>query len=406
MSQLALLGGNPVRTRPWPAWPIWDEIDVTSLRRVFECGAWGIDSPIIEELETRFAQAHGVKHAISCTNGTDALIIALRALGVRPGHEVIVPPYSFFATVAAPLLIGATPVFVDIDPRTYNLNPELLEAAIGSRTRCVIPVHVGGNPADLGAILEVATRHGIHVLEDAAQAHFAHYDHRPVGSWGSAGTFSFQSSKNHSAGEGGIICTEDDALLERLFSYQNCGRSRGEDWYEHRHLAGNSRLSAFQAAVLLSQMDRVEVQMAQRDAAACYLREALAGIPGLAVQERHARTTRHAHHAFIVRFDSRAFGGLPRRKFLEALHAEGVPCTPGYRPLHTQSVMRRLHEEAPFGASGAPDYAGVRMPECERIARQEAVWIPQHVLLSADDDLQDVVEAIEKIRRCQAGLTR
>lgn len=407
MAQLALAGGKPVRTRDWPKWPVWDESEITSLRRVLDCGEWGIGSPIVEEFETAFAETYGAKHAISCTNGTDALVIALQALGVRAGDEVIVPPYTFIATGTAVLMLGAVPVFVDINPETYNIDASLIESAITDRTKCIVPVHIAGNPADMGPILEIGRRRGIPVLEDTAQAHLAAYDGKVVGTLGNAGTWSFQSSKNHCGGEGGILCTDDDELFERLYSYQNCGRVRDGEWYEHHRLGGNRRLSAFQAAILLAQMTRVEEQSQTRETNAAYLKTCLKDTPGIAFQSLHEKATRHAYHLLVLRYNAVDFGGLSREKFLEALEAEGVPCAAGYLPLYRYPVFANLRQEAPAVlacGTDVPYYAHVSCPECERICESEAVWLFQTMLLGEGGDMDDIAAAVKKIQANQNEL--
>lgn len=408
MAHLALCGGTPVREKDWPKWPAWDESDTASVQRVFACGEWGIGSPIVAEFEKAFAEATGAKYAIGCTNGTDALVIALQALGVRAGDEVIIPPYTFIATASAALMLGAVPIFADVDPATYNIDPKCVEAAITERTRCIVPVHIAGNPADIAPILEIARRNDIPVLEDTAQAHMARYDGKVVGTIANVGTWSFQSSKNLSSGEGGVICTSDDELIDLLFSYQNCGRVRDGKWYEHHYLAGNRRLSAFQSAVILSQMKRVEEQMQCRERNAAYLKEQLADTPGIEFQAMVDRTERHAYHLLILRYNAEAFGGLPRKAFLDALGAEGVECDAGYIPLYTFPLFQRLEREAPAVyacGENVPDYSAVSCPECERICCEESVWIYQNMLLGDTSDMDDIVEAIQKIRSHQGEIS-
>lgn len=409
MSELAINGGSAVRGKAWPVWPIWDESEIQAVRRVFECGQWGIGSPIVKEFETAFAEMYGAKHAISCTNGSHAIVVALQALGVKAGDEVIVPPYTFIATATAVLAIGAVPVFVDIHPDTYNLDPALIDPAITERTRCIIPVHIAGNPADMHPILEIAKKYDLPVIEDTAQAHLARYEGKTVGTIGNAGTWSFQSSKNHSSGEGGIICTNDDALIDMLFSYQNCGRVRNGKWYDHHYLGSNFRLSAFQAAVLLSQMKRVEEQTRLREKNARYLEQLLDPLPGIRYQIRHERTERHAYHLFILRYHAEDFGGLPRKDFIRAMQAEGISCDQGYIPLYKFPLFQRLPDEVPAVyacGNNVPDYSTLACPVCERVCKEEAIWFYQYMFLGEPSDMDDIAEAIEKIRKYQHTIPR
>src|SRR5439155_14394508 len=272
---------------------------------------------------------HGCKHGIAVVNGTVSLRIALLAAGLRAEDEVIVPPYTFFSTASAVIEANAVPVFADIDLDTFNLDPKALEAAITPRTRAIIPVHFAGQPADMEAIMAVAKKRKLVVIEDAAHAPGASYKDRPAGSIGRLGSFSFQSSKNLTAGEGGIIITNDDALAESCRAIHNCGRVPGGVWYEHHMISGNYRLGEFQGAVLNGQLDRLEAQTKKRDGNGQYLASRLARLPGVHPQKRPAACSRHSYHLFMLRLDGAAFG-VPRAAVLKALQAEGIPCSGGY----------------------------------------------------------------------------
>ena len=245
-AKLAIEGGKPVRTDPWPSWPRWGEGEKRALIEVLESGRWGVGGPRVPELESRFAGMHDAKYAVACCNGTIAIQIALVAAGVKPGDEVITSPYTFMATALAALVVGATPVFVDVERGTHNIDPDAIEDAITARTTAIMPVHIGGRPANMDHILEIAARHGLKVIEDAAQAWLASWRGKGVGALGDVGTFSFQSSKNLNAGEGGLVLTNDEEIYQRAWSYHNCGRTIGGAWYEHEHAGLNYRLSEFQ----------------------------------------------------------------------------------------------------------------------------------------------------------------
>jgi len=268
------------------------------------------------------------------TSGTVALRIALLASDIRAGDEVIVPPYTFLATATAVVESNAIPVFVDIDPDTFDIDPAAVEAAITERTRAIIPVHLGGLPARMDDILEIAKRRRLTVIEDAAHAHGAAYKGRRVGALGNLGCFSFQSSKNLTSGEGGIVVTDDDELAVRVRSIHNCGRRPGGEWYEHCEISGNYRLGEFQGAVLNAQFDRFDDQAACREDNGQYLTAQLQEIPGIAPQVRDDDCTRHGYHLFPFRVDPEAFG-VPRDVFVEALAAEGIPARAG---IHRSAV--------------------------------------------------------------------
>src|SRR5687767_12869889 len=239
---LAIDGGPKTREKAWPKWPVWGDSEERAVLDVLRSGQWwSVGGRKVPEFEQAFARFHDAKHAIAVTNGTAAIEVCLRALGIGCRHEVIVPPYTFIATASSVLAVSATPVFVDIEPRTLNIDPALIESAITSRTKAIIAVHIAGCPADMDGVLEVARKHDLAVIEDACQAHAAEWKGRKVGALGHYGTFSFQASKNLNAGEGGLILTDDERLAESAWSVHNVGRTRGGAWYEHPVLGGNFR---------------------------------------------------------------------------------------------------------------------------------------------------------------------
>ncbi|RIK36676.1 MAG: DegT/DnrJ/EryC1/StrS family aminotransferase, partial [Chloroflexi bacterium] len=256
MTELAIHGGSPVRSEPWPRWPQWGEAEAQRVQEVLESGVWGGFNPAVKEFEAAFAKRHQAKHCITAVNGTLTLEAALRVMGVGPGDEVIVPPYTFIATANAVRLVGATPVFVDIEPDTYNLDIDCMAAAIGPKTKAVIPVHFAGLPVDMDRLLSLAEQHGLAVIEDAAHAHGSTWKGTPMGTLGHIGSFSLQASKNLTAGEGGILITNDDDLAAKLWSFANQGRSPEGAWYEHGMLGSNLRMTGWQAGLLLAQMER------------------------------------------------------------------------------------------------------------------------------------------------------
>jgi dTDP-4-amino-4,6-dideoxygalactose transaminase len=406
---LALLGGTPVRTRPFPKWPVYGKEEEDALLRALRSGKWGkVDGVEVKAFERRFADYCGAKHGIGVVNGTVSLRIALLAAGIEPGDEVIIPPYTFFATASAVVEANATPVFVDVDRETFNIDLSAIEAAITPRTRAIIPVHLGGLPCDMDAIMAIAQRHGLVVIEDAAHAHGSEYKGRKVGAIGHMGSFSFQSSKNMSSGEGGIIVTNDERLADRCRSIHNCGRVAGGAWYEHHVISANYRLGEFAGAVLNCQLARLDEQTATRDANGRYLDKLLAMIPGTTPQKRTEHTTRHAHHLYALRYDAGVFG-FPRNRLLEALVAEGIPATGGYGlPLHRQPMFL----DKAFGpytgyraARPDVDYGAISLPIVERLCAGEGVWLTQNVMLGTREDMDDIVRAFEKVYDQRHALT-
>ena len=398
---LAMHGGTPVRTEPFPVWPVFGEPEERRLLEVLHGGKWGkIGADQVVAFERAFAAYHQTRHGVAVVNGTTGLRLALLAMGIEAGAEVIVPPFTFLATASAVVEANATPVFADIELETFNIAPAAIEAAITPRTRAVIPVHLGGLPANMDAIMEIARRHDLVVIEDCAHAHGAEYRGRRVGSIGHMSMFSFQSSKNLNCGEGGIVLTSDDELAARLWSIHNCGRQPGRAWYEHFILGGNHRLGEFQGAILNAQWERFEEQAATREANGRYLDRCLAAIPGIHPQARDADCTRHAYHLYSMRLDPAQLG-VTRERFLEALRAEGIPAAPAYPvPLYRQP----LFEHARFGpytacraARPELDYSRVSCPNCETVSFAQGIWLEHRLLLGSRGDTDDIARAVRKV---------
>ena len=405
---LALLGGAPVRTKPFSTWPVFGEAEEVRLRRTLRSGKWGrLHGEEVSEFEQRFASMHGCTHGIAVVNGTVSLRIALLAAGIQAEDEVIVPPYTFISTASAVIEANAIPVFADIDLQTFNLDPAAAERAITPRTRAILPVHFAGQPADMAAIMALAQARSLVVIEDAAHAHGASYRGRPAGSIGDMASFSFQSSKNLTAGEGGIITTNDAALAAACRSIQNCGRVPDGLWYEHHVISGNYRLGEFQGAVLNGQLDRLEEQTRTRDANGRYLAARIATLPGLYPQARPVDCTRHSYHLFMLRLDESVFGA-PRAAVLRALAAEGVPCSAGYGFSLPHQPLFRNRAFGPYlaGASAKLDYRDARCPASDLLCREQCIWLEQHLLLGSRADAEDIARAFEKVYEHRGALNQ
>lgn len=397
MSRLALLGGKPVRSAPFPRWPVFGKEERAALMKVFSSGTWGIGGSYVTKFQEDFAKAHGGRYGIAMMNGTVSIEIALKAGRIGEGDEVIIPPYTFAATATAVLNVNAIPVFVDIDPENYCIDPKKIREAISPRTKAIIPVHLAGHPADMDAIMEIAQEHKLIVIEDAAHAHFAEWRERQVGSLGHMASFSFQSSKNMTAGEGGLIVTNDAELAERCWSYHNCGRARNGEWYHHPYLGGNYRMTEFQASLLLAQLPRARKQSKLRQRNARYLATKLGQIPGIAPLKVDPRVTRHGYHLFVLKYDRERLGGVPRSVFLSALTAEGIPASRGYVPLHKEEFLVEAKEfTLKTPAFVSRDYGKTVCPETEK-ACEEGLWLPQNLLLGTRKDMDDVVRAFRRV---------
>lgn len=385
MPSLAILGGSPLRKRPFLRWPIFADADRAALLKTFESGEWGGYGPAVREFEAEFAKAHDSLHGITTANGTLSLEAALSACGIRPEDEVIVPPISFVATATAVLRVGAIPVFADIDLQTYNLNPTAVAAAVTPATKAIIPVHFAGHPADMDALMPLAVRHGLALIEDCAHAHGASWKSRRVGSFGNFGSFSFQQSKNMTAGEGGILTTSDAGLAELAWSYGNQGRSRGGAWYQHDRLGTNLRLTSLQAALLRVQLERLPTQLAQRAKNAERLRAGLRAGSVLRAPEFDPRVTGHGLHLFVMRLNTERFPGLSRERVAEALIAEGVTGVSYYPyPLYRNQLFQNYRHKV------------LPCPNAEQMTR-ECLWLTNDVLLGSEEDVDDVLGAAAKI---------
>lgn len=385
------------------SWPVFDNSDVEAVAAIARSGEWANPDckGYVERFEKEFAQYCGSRFAISCVNGSVALRLALIASGVRPGDEVIVPPYTFIATASTVLEANCVPVFVDIDRDTYNLDPLKIEKAITRRTRAIIPVHFAGLACDMDAIMSIASRYNLTVIEDAAHAHGGEYKGRKLGTIGHAGCFSFQSSKNLTAGEGGIIITDDEPLYDTMNSLRNVGRVKGGEWYEHHYPGCNYRITQFQATLLLTQLARLDEQTMRRDENGRHLAGILESVPGVKPLQRSIYATRHTYHLFILRYDPSAFRGLHKSDFARMLAAEGVPAFMGYpQPLYKQPLFQKKN----FMCYAIPedvDYTQVSCPIAEKACYQEGVWILQHAMLGTKEDMEDFARAIQKIQDFQ-----
>ena len=401
MANLAINGGNAVRTKPFPKWPVWDENEITYLREVVESGKWGsLHGSKVKTFTEKYAQYHQAKYGICVNSGTTALKIALQSTGIGAGDEVIVPGYTFIATATAVLDAGAIPVFVDIDPNTYNLDIDKIEDALTERTKAIMPVHFGGRSCDMDRLNELAKKHGLKIIEDAAQAWGSEWNGKKVGALGDAGCFSFQSSKNVTSAEGGIILTNDEETAKFARSFANCGRVEGGIWYEHYYLGGNYRMTEFQGALLLAQFERYPELKARREKNARFLTEQLSKIDGAEVLSDDPKITSNSSHIFIWRYKKENFKDVPKDKFVDAMRKEGIILSPGYSiPLYTQPLFKEMS----FGPKGKKidvgvDYTSYFLPETEKACYEESIWFPQFVLLGDESDMNDIVEAIVKVK--------
>jgi dTDP-4-amino-4,6-dideoxygalactose transaminase len=402
MAELALKGGKKTKQKAFPVWPQYDEKERKALTEVLESRVWWrTPGTKTLEFEKEFAKFHGAKHGLAVTNGTAALEVTMSAAGIGPGDEVIIPDFTFVATASAVLYAGALPVTVDVSPDTYCLDPKLAEAVITPRTKAIIAVHMGGHPADLDALGDLAKKKGIALIEDSSHAHATEWKGKRIGSHGTAGTFSFQASKLMTAGEGGIIVSNDDAFERQARSVHDCGRMPGEWFYSHFINGSNYRLSEWQGAILMAQLTRLDAQTQRRHQNARLLDRLLAQIPGITPQKLDPRCTRNGHYAYIFHVDSKQFAGAGTDKLIQAMNAEGIPDQASYPPIHALHVFQNgEYRKRLCGSQATAPHAFLkaRYPNTHRAAF-ETIWIPQPVLLGDEEDMHEIASAWRKIQK-------
>ena len=365
-----------------PSWPQADEREAELLRVVLDSSQWGGFHPFVGEFEQSFAAYQHCRHGVSAFNGTVTLELALTLLGIKAGDEVVVPAISFVSTATAVSRVGALPVFVDIEQYSFNIDPARVAEAITPRTRAIIVVHFGGPMARMDALEAIASERNLLLIEDAAHAHGSEWDGKRAGSFGICGSFSFQNGKVLSSGEGGMLTTNDAEFAEQARSFVNQGRVKGESFYKHFHLGSNLRLTAFQAAVLIAQFERLPDQVKQRTTNAERLKRLLGDVPEIVWQQAPPEATQNSYYLLPGRLCG---ARVSRDDFHRSLKAAGIPCSPFY----------------PFPLYGNPLYQEpgtcrvTPCPNAEACVR-DAFWL-SHRLLLADE--QTIDEAAQYIRQ-------
>lgn len=409
----ALLGGQPVRTASFPSWPIIGPPEEQGVQSVLKSGRWGRGTgKVVQQFEEEYARLMGAQHCLATANGTSALFTVVNALGIGPGDEVIVPPYTFIATINVILLNHALPVFVDTDPDTFQIDARKIESAITGRTAALLPVHLGGATFDVETVQAVAQKHKLTIIEDSCQSHLAEWRGKRTGAFGAAGCFSFQASKNLNSGEGGAVLTNDPELAERCYTFHNNSRGRrqaGAD-FSYTGKGMNLRLTEFQGALLLAQMTRLEQQSRTREQNAQYLTSLLKEIPGITPARTYSDCTRNAYHLYMFRYQPDSFSGLSRAKFLKALAAEGIPASGGYAPLNREPFLRNTFATRGYQRIYGSEYLTRwqernECPQNDRLCR-EAVWLTQTMLLGSRSDMDQIAAAVRKVQQHAGDLAK
>ncbi len=408
----ALLGGRPVRAKPFPAWPVWDPKAEERVLGVLRSGKWFRGSgTVVSQFEEKYAALLGAKRCVATMNGTNALLTALHVLDIGVGDEVIVSPYTFIATYNVVLNSAALPVFADTDPETFQIDPDKIEERITENTRAILPVHILGLPANMDKINAIARKHNLKVIEDACQAWLAEWRGKKCGTIGDLGCFSFQESKHLPCGEGGAVVGNDEALMDRVWSYHNCGRPygciKGKNGYPI--IGNNRRMTEYQAAILLNQMERLEAQTAKRIENANYLTSRIKDVPGI-VSHKLYEGAKAVYHLYPFRYKKEQFNNVPRNRFLAALRAEGIPCSGGYGPQYRDDLIEAALTSKNFQRSFSKQRLDryrqeLRYPANDQLC-QEAVWLTQNMLLGPKGDIDDIANAIQKLYENRDALAK
>jgi len=420
----AILGGAPLRTAPFAKRRTMGDAERRGVLEVLDSdvlsaflgssGKFFLGGEKVRAFERVWAEKYGFAHAISVNSWTSGLVTAIGAVGIEPGDEVICSPYTMSASATCALFYGGIPVFADIDPETFCLDPRSVEAVITPRTRAIVVVHLFGRPAEMDEICAIARRHGLRVIEDAAQAPGVFYKGQPVGAIGDLGGFSLNFHKHIHTGEGGMIVTNDEALAHRCQLIRNHGENAngGLEGAELSNvIGGNYRLSELHAAIGIAQLDRLEGYLATRTQLAAHLATRLAELPGLRVAPPLATGSTHAHYVYPIKYDA-AVTGLSRHGFVRAVLAElpapdgfeGTPLTEGYvKPLYLNPVYQ---QRIAIGTKGFPftcnagityDYRPGLCPVAERMYERELLLTPLVREPLTTQDMDDLAAAMAKV---------
>lgn len=404
----AILGGPKAQPGGFPGWPIYDHIEAKGLLDTLYSNQWGrLGGQVTPRFEDAHSKMYGAKHSLGVTSGTSALYGMLGALGIGPGDEVIIPVYTFIATYNVVVLHYALPVIVDMDPESFQIDPQKIEAAITKKTKAIIPVHIGGTPCNLDAILAIGKKYNIPVIEDACQAHLAEWKGKKVGNWGLAGAFSFQASKNLNCGEGGAIITNDTDFYNACFAFHHQGQTSATASVVAAGAGirgSNLRITEFQSNILLSQMTRLEEQARIRNENALYLSSMLKEIPGLTPAKLYEGTTNGAYHLYMFKYNKEGFSGMSREQFIKAMGAEGIQPSLGYGKMDKDPYITGLAEnkfyQDIYGKKEMKRWLErINCPVNARVTDENALWFLQTQMLGTRTQMEQIAEAASKIQK-------
>jgi len=417
---LAINGGKAVRTKEYPVkWPIWDEKTLEQLKDVLESGRWAISGAWTGRMskcmqfEQAYAKYNHCNYAVTTTNGSASLVIALEALGIGPGDEVIVPALTWGATAIAVCEVNAIPIMVDVEPDTYCMSIPCVEKAITKKTRAIIPVHLYGCMVEMDELRMLAKKHNLHIIEDASHSHGSIWGNEYAGTMGEIGAFSLQQGKVLTSGEGGVAVTNSKDLYEKMIELRSNARTYIQkerlqmnkmELIEAGNIMGtNYCLSEFQAAILLDQLNRLEQFNIIKEKNAIYLNENLSKIPGIKVMRRHEKVTRQAYYRYAIRIDSNCFDGKSVGSICKALEAElGFTVEQPYTPMHKSALYCPLTKRKYKWSKEqeeALDVSRYSLPVAEKAAKNEGVIFHHSYLLGGLKEMDEIIEAFQKVNQ-------
>ncbi|AHF14496.1 DegT/DnrJ/EryC1/StrS family aminotransferase [Niabella soli] len=404
-AKLAISGGAPVRTQPWPQWPamIVDDAMLANITATTKSGAWSrINNPVngtVASFEKKYAALTGAKYCVGTGSGTQALGVCVDALGIQPGDEVITSPYTDFGTISSILSARALPILADLDYKSYQIDAAAIEKKISPNTKAIMPVHIMGSACNMDAIMAVANKKNIPVIEDACQANFAKYKGQQLGTIGKLGCFSFQGSKQIAAGEGGAVIGNDDVLMDRVYTIQNHGTNKKG---QNITIGQKMRMNEFEGSILLSQLEHAVERFEKRNENARYLSSKIKNIPGLTPQLQYEGSNSSGYYLYSFTYDKKHFNNADRALFLKALGAEGIPAG-GYikgmqHDLWTDHILQLDTYKKNYSKQQLQFFKdSLQLPNCDKVSDTVIVISGGAILLGSKADMDDIINALEKI---------
>ncbi|MES2378862.1 MAG: DegT/DnrJ/EryC1/StrS family aminotransferase [Bacteroidota bacterium] len=403
--KLAVLGGTPIRTKAWISWPaaIVDEKMISSITETVKSGKWSrIQDAVhgkVATFEKEYAALLGAKYCVGTGSGTQALSTCVEALGIGPGDEVITSPYTDFGTISSIIGSRALAVMADLDPASYQLDPKSVEKLVNKNTKAIMPVHMMGMPADMDAIMAIAKKHNLYVIEDACQANFARYRDKQLGTIGDLGCFSFQASKQISCGEGGAIIGNDETLMDKVYTVQNHGTNRKGS---NVTIGPKYRMNELEGSILMGQISGAKDRFIKRNENAKYLTDKLKGIPGLVPQKQYAGTESSGYYLYAMSYKKEHFNNADRAKFIKAVTAEGVPVSGYIKGMHTEPWVEHIlalrEYKEMYSSSRIKQYReSLTLPNCDLVGQEMLTLGGSAQLLGSKADMDDIANALIKV---------